>query len=463
MPSAPAMLRNVVFGIAVHLLALCAVLAPGDRGGAAPLDAFPGAEGFGRSAQGGRGGRIVEITTLADAGPGSLRACVLERGPRVCIFRVAGLIVLQRTLVIDGPSAGQISILGQTAPGEGITLTVAPKADTHLRTVLAVRDTQDVVLRHLRLRAQSAPDVPNVDALTVEASRRVYADHLSGAWASDENVSTYAQVTDLTIAYSIWGEGLRVHSKCALLASNPTGPQSISFWRNLCISNNDRNPDTNHFAASCIEIVDNLFYNARSEWAEVFSQKPGGTPVSYVGNTFKAGPSTIERTVAILWQRTRSVAPPRVYARNNAVWAPRPKIITLLDPEIAPFLAFAPPCPLGVSSFDDPGAAYREVLARAGAFPRDAIDARFVREVGEPGRAGRGKLREGPGSIDPIAAATPYADGDGDAMPDSIEARFGARPGLYDPWGGIDVNGWSNFDRTLQWLADERQAGRYPP
>ncbi|WP_156419295.1 pectate lyase [Aureimonas sp. AU12] len=439
-------------------MTLCAVMAAS----AATPDAFPGAEGFGRSAQGGRGGRIVEVTNLLDKGRGSLRACVLERGPRTCVFRVAGLIVLEHTLLIDGPAAGQISILGQTAPGEGITLTVTPMADTYFRTVLAVRNTQDVVLRHLRLRAQSAPDVPNVDALTVEASRRVYADHLSGAWASDENVSTYAQVTDLTIAYSIWGEGLRVHSKCALLASHPTGPQSISFWRNLCISNNDRNPDANHFAGSCIEIVDNLFYNARSEWAEVFSQKPGGTPISYVGNTFKAGPSTNERTTAILWQKIDSAAPPRVYARNNAVWAPRPKSITLIDPEVAPFLAFAPQCPLNVSSFDDPGMAYRDVLARAGAFPRDPTDARFVREVGEPGRAGHGKLRMEPGSIDPIAAATPYADEDHDAMPDAIEERFGATPGVYDPWTGVDVNGWSNLDRTLQWLAEERQADRYP-
>ena len=150
--------------------------------------------------------------------------------------------------------------------------------------------------------------MPNVDALTVENSQRVYVDHVSGSWATDENFNAYGQTTELTVAYSIFGEGLRKHSKCALLGSDPTGPQSITFWRNVCVSNNDRNPDNNHYAGSCVDIVDNVFYNAGSEWAEIFTQQPGGTTISLVGNTFKAGPATIQHTYAINWNNIASVA-----------------------------------------------------------------------------------------------------------------------------------------------------------
>ncbi len=113
---------------------------------------------------------------------------------------------------------------------------------------------------------------------------------MSGSWATDENFNAYGQTSDLTVAYSIFGEGVLRHSKCALLGSDPRGPQNISFWRNICISNNDRNPDTNHFAKSCVEITDNLFYNARAAWAEIFSQRPAGRRSPMSATTSKPVP-----------------------------------------------------------------------------------------------------------------------------------------------------------------------------
>src|SRR5690606_32021043 len=115
-------------------------------------------------------------------------------------------------------------------------------------------------------------------------SARVYLDHVSGSWATDENFNAHGDTTELTVAYSIFGEGQDKHSKCVLLGSDPRRPQKITFWRNACISNSDRNPDDNHHGGSCIDIVNNLFFNAKSEWGEIFSQFPGGTPISYVGN-----------------------------------------------------------------------------------------------------------------------------------------------------------------------------------
>jgi pectate lyase len=331
--------------------------------------AFAGAQGHGREAQGGRGGRVIAVDNLLDSGPGSLRACVLQTGPRNCVFRVAGVIVLSRSLLVDGEKAAFLSIYGQTAPGMGITLSVDPSSTSFMQTPLIVRNTHDVIVQNIRMRSQAPKTTPNVDAVTVEESRRIILDHVSGSWATDENVNTQGQATDITISHSIFGEGLRVHSKCALLGSHGTGPQAISFWRNLCISNNDRNPDLNFHAGSCIDIVDNLFYNARSEWAEIFTQKPGGTTASLIGNYFKAGPSTLPLTYAINFNPVQSVAPPSLFLLDNAVWAPSDKTLEMIAPDTAPFVAEAPACSPLVETYGDPRHHLPEGPGRGGHVP----------------------------------------------------------------------------------------------
>ena len=85
--------------------------------------AFPGAEGFGAGSVGGRGGQVYEVTHLGDSGPGSLRACVEAKGPRTCVFHVGGTILVRSKLKINNP---YITIAGQTAPGDGITLQNVP-------------------------------------------------------------------------------------------------------------------------------------------------------------------------------------------------------------------------------------------------------------------------------------------------------------------------------------------------
>src|SRR5436305_7438421 len=101
----------------VSLVGVVVCLAVG-RGGAEPL-AFPGAEGYGRFARGGRGGKVYEVTTLDDSGPGSLRSAVEAEGPRFVVFRVGGTIQLKDKLVIKNP---YITIEGQSAPGDGICI-----------------------------------------------------------------------------------------------------------------------------------------------------------------------------------------------------------------------------------------------------------------------------------------------------------------------------------------------------
>lgn len=281
---------------AIFMLIAILVLLPAPQAWA--LDAFPGAQGHGAAAQGGRNGRMIYVTNLNDAGTGSFRACAEATGARNCIFRVGGIIRLKTPIAITS-TRGQLSILGQTAPGSGILLSIGPAAPTGPTSVMYAKGASNVLIRHIRARLQYPASVPIGRSFTIENSSNIYVDHYSGSWATDENIATHKTATKLTIAYSIFAEGLDTHSKCALLGSDPTGPQSLSFWRNLCMHNNDRNPDDNHYAGSCIELTNNVFYNARSEWSEVYSQYPGGTPVSYAANYYKGGPNTNRSTYAI--------------------------------------------------------------------------------------------------------------------------------------------------------------------
>ncbi|MDB5524067.1 MAG: hypothetical protein JWM58_1830 [Rhizobium sp.] len=424
--------------------------------------AFPGADGYGKFSQGGRGGAIVMVNNLKDSGPGSLRSCVEAEGPRNCIFTVGGIIHLKNPIVIK-KSNSYLSILGQTAPGGGILLTV-DQIDTSKDsyTPLIVKNAQDVIIRHIRVRPHVPNWVKNVDALTVESSTRIYIDHISGSWATDENFNSHANTTELTVANSLFGEGLNKHSKCALLGSDPRIPQKITFWRNACVSNRDRNPDDNHFGGSCIDIINNVFFNARTEWGEVFSQYPGGTPISFVGNFFKAGPSTEQTTYAINWNESESVDGPRIYQHDNEVWSPKSKSIVLIAPDTEKYLVSTPPCPLSVTKIMTARDAYADVRQTAGAFPRDDFDRTLMDRMGAIDERGEGEMIRTARKFPSIPSGPSFIDEDADGMADSTEAASGARPGVSDPWEDSDHDGWSNFDQFMQQLAEDRMAGKYP-
>jgi pectate lyase len=441
--------------IAVILFCATWFAASGTR---AEVVAFPGAEGYGKYSQGGRGGAIIAVTSLADSGPGSLRACMEATGPRNCVFKIGGIIQLKRSIVVREPS-GFLSVLGQTAPGGGILITIETTNKDKRHTPLVIRDTHDVILRHIRVRPLLPNAIKNIDAFTIMNSSRVYLDHVSGSWATDENINAHQNTTDLTVAYSLFGEGLNKHSKCALLGSDPRVPQNITFWHNACVSNRDRNPDDNHYGGSCIDIVNNLFFNAESEWGEIFSQFPGGTPISYVGNYFKAGPSTQALSYAINWNDADSIDRPKIYQLDNQVWAPKQKSIVLIAPDTERFIVAKPPCPLSVSHVVSAEQAYQDVRRYAGAFPRDRVDLRLMREVGEMGKPGRGKMVRTPGDLPVLEQGTVAEDIDEDGMPDALERRVGAQVGIADSWKDADGDGWSSFDQVMQILSEERIAG----
>ncbi|MEZ5680509.1 MAG: pectate lyase [Erythrobacter sp.] len=417
---------------------------------APPTPAFPGAEGYGARSKGGRGGRIMQVTTLADSGPGTLRECIEAIGPRVCVFRVSGII--RFTGLPPRIRNPFITIAGQSAPGEGITL--AHGGGEVGRTPLVIKDTNDVIIRHIRVRNDRTGDERgSEDSITIENSSHVIIDHVSASWARDELVNGYANNNFITISNSIFAWGIPKHDKCALLASDPKAPQNFSFIGNLCAHSGDRNPDINFPPASCVEVINNVFYNADSEFAEVW-ETYGGTPVAIIGNSFVRGPDTPESAVGIARQHIGSKGDARVYLADNAFLGSfREQDASLTQIELA-----QPDCRPTITPLPQQ-VAYDRVLGFAGAFPRDPLDRRAVDDV----RNRKGRIVREPDEIPPIALARAETDTDRDGMPDAWEAAHGSKAEFPDAWDDADGDGIANLDAWLEQrhreLTGAREAG----
>jgi pectate lyase len=376
------------------------------------LPAFPGAEGYGAAARGGRGGAVHEVTTLADAGPGSLRACAEAEGPRTCVFRVAGTIALSRAIEVTQP---YLTIAGQTAPGGGIALRFAGEVDSD--APIQVIGTHDVVIRHLRSRpGLSSDQAQQGDGILVMDSHDVVLDHVSLTWALDENLDIYRNSRDVTVQHSIMAEGLWPHSKGALVCSDvTTACGRITFHHNLFASNRDRNPDIESTPGMPVDVVNNVMYNAYGEYLEVWGSY-GGARVNAVSNSFRRGPWG--GGAAITVQDRYGGGSSRVHARGNDLEDIEPQqggwASTFVAAPVAPYSVAPAPADL----------AFAKVLVQAGALPRDEADAAIVADV--VNRTGR-KLYEPP-PYPELAAGTAPADGDRDGMPDAWEAAHGLDP-----------------------------------
>jgi len=168
------------------------------------LPVFPGAEGFGTRTIAGRGGKVIEVTSLADDGPGTLRAALNDPFARIIVFRIGGTIELKSELQIN---QSFVTIAGQTAPGGGICIKNAGL------TIIA----HDVLLQHIRVRPgnKGPVDADINDAVSIlgqhgdsEGAYNVVLDHISASWSEDETVSTWYGAHDITISRSIVSEAL---------------------------------------------------------------------------------------------------------------------------------------------------------------------------------------------------------------------------------------------------------------
>ena len=203
------------------------------------IPAFPGAEGGGMYTPGGRGGKVIVVTSLEDSGPGTLREACETGGARIIVFNVAGVIRLKSPISVRAP---YVTIAGQTAPGDGICVTGQS----------FLIDTHDVVIRHMRFR-RGAQDVAfRDDAVGGNAVGNIMVDHCSASWGLDENMSIYRHVynrgadghglklptVNITIQNSIFSEALDTYNHAF---GATIGGHNSMFCRNLFASNISRN------------------------------------------------------------------------------------------------------------------------------------------------------------------------------------------------------------------------------
>jgi len=245
--------------------------------------AFPDAEGYGRLAIGGRGGKVVEVTNLNDDGSGSLREAVTKDiGPRTVVFNVSGNIELKSRLVIGQP---YITVAGQTAPGDGITITRAPVGLTG----------DDGIVRFLRVRIGSGT---TYDGMGLTGANFSIIDHCSISWTIDESFSSRGahhitlQRTLISEALNVAEhdkyEGGKMHGYAATI-----GGDIGSFHHNLLAHNYGRNwsmgggLNGDGYYSGRLDIRNNVVYN----WGHRTTDG-GAHEVNFVNNYYKPGPST---------------------------------------------------------------------------------------------------------------------------------------------------------------------------
>lgn len=391
--------------------------------------AFPGVEGFGKYTLGGRGGKVYEVTTLDDSGPGSFRAACEAEGPRTVVFRISGTIPLEHELKIRNP---YITIAGQTAPGDGICI----------KNYQVSFDTQHIIFRYLRFRPgdEKGKEQDGFGG----GGDHIVVDHCTASWGVDETLSIN-KGSNLTVQWCIVSESLTksLHKKGAHGYGGLWGGPGGSFHHNVLAHHSSRNPRASgNEASGLLDMRNNVIYN----WG--FNSAYGGEMWgrNWINNYYKAGPATDKKVRnRIFYQKD-----PRgkMYADGNYVdgfpkitqdnwsggiqYAPDGEATEATLRVMSPYVV----APVKTETAE---AAYESVLANAGcSLKRDSVDERVIREI----RTGTATFGEtygggGKGLIDSQAAvggwptlnslpAPPDADHDG--MPDDWEKAHGLNP-----------------------------------
>ena len=297
---------------------LMLAIAVGLIGAASPaqagLPAFPGAEGAGALAVGGRGGGVCRVTNLNDSGTGSLRHCVESDGPRTVVFDVGGTIELMSQITIRDPF---ITIAGQTAPGGGIQIKADKNWNGGDRDLLRI-NADHAIVRFLRLRKGYTDD--KAGNIRVGSASNVIVDHVSLFWSENQNWTVQSGGSNVTLQNSIITE--MVDGRPNILIGANDEPRNLAMvnldhHNNLISSSGHRNPLVR---AATGRWVNNIFYNWRG-WG---SRGVGGTHLDWISNLWKPGGFESSRGQFELTQnrfyedRPRGIdRPPSLYISGN--------------------------------------------------------------------------------------------------------------------------------------------------
>lgn len=386
--------------------------------------AFPGAEGFGRFASGGRGGTIYRVTHLSDSGQGSFRDAV-SQPHRTVVFDVAGVIHVGSKIAVSP----DITIAGQTAPGQGITLYgngISFKSNT--------------IVRYMRFRGSIKMSKGSCTVVADDLKDIIF-DHVSIQWGRWDNLHV-KKSKNVTFQYCLIGESIDPQRFGALLEV----PEYVTIHHSLFSANQSRNPK----AKAKIEFINNVVYN----WGA--SGFVGGHSSAHhyqdlVGNYFVAGPSSTDNFLSMC------SATDHVYHRDNYVDLNKDgklngRLIT--DQDIVKETATLEKEPsllskssVKISSADE---AAKIVMAEAGSsLKRDQVDQRLINDLNSWGKKGQIVKTEAEAGGQPFVKPvfTKLKDTDGDGIPDHWENKNGLNP--KDPKDGnkIQKDGYSSLER----------------
>lgn len=472
---------------------ISSALNPGDLP-QAMIPAFPGAWGGGMYSFGGRGGKVIVVTSLADSGPGSLRDACETVGPRIVVFNVAGIIRLKDKLSIRAP---YLTLAGNTAPGDGVCIAGATvEIDTH-----------DIVIRHMRFRRGETDVTDRNDSFGGNPVGNIIIDHVSASWGLDENMSLYRHMhtleggkavklptVNITIQNSIISECLNTYHHAF---GSTIGGLNSTFHHNLWANNSGRDPSVGMYGD--FTFANNVIYN----WGH--RSIDGGDHRSIytiLNNYFKPGPATPDSPVRFRVLKPESNRDKgrtdefgKAYVSGNVVdgndrvskdnWdgGVQPDCQRPLEAVLSE-IRVNQPCDHAPFPLQNAKDAYVSVLSKAGAClpKRDVIDTRVVQSVSDGVSTAkvlpetRKQLVQAPykeSDVDkqltliskgiithpdqvggyPEYRGTPYADGDGDGMPDSWESTHGLDPkNPKDATTDLNGDGYTNIEDFINGL-----------
>ncbi|MBF0575265.1 polysaccharide lyase [Dysgonomonas sp. GY617] len=461
------------------------------------IPAFPGAEGGGAYSLGGRGGKVIVVTSLEDSGPGTFREACETGGARIVVFNVSGIIHIKTPVIIRAP---YITIAGQTAPGDGVCIAG--------ETIWA--NTHDVVVRHMRFRRGETYVGRRDDSFGGNPVGNIMIDHCSTSWGLDENISFYRHMfnpqdgtkdlklptVNVTIQNTISSQALDTYNHSF---GSTLGGENCTFMRNLWANNAGRNPSIGWNGV--FNFVNNVIYN----W--VHRSVDGGDYTALynmINNYYKPGPLTpIDKPVGHRILKPESGRSKlgyfvfgRVYANGNIMegndavtkdnWNGGIQVQEQKDTEgYTANMKWDKPFPIENPFPIMPAKeAYNFVMDNVGAtFPkRDIVDQRVIEQV----KTGKVYYKEGlnPESFYqfehrrlpadsykhgiitdieqvggyPEYKGTPYKDSDGDGMPDAWEIKYGLNPN--DPSDAVkDMNGdgYTNIEKYINGIDPKKK------